>query len=88
MPDSHSFAPTFDAPGPRGGNRARASAPDDVGEPAPEPDEDFDPAAHTVDEVKAYVEAYPDYAPDILEAEQDGKNRVTLVEWLDNFGES
>lgn len=48
-----------------------------------EPDETFDPAAHTIDEVKAWVEANPDYRVDVLEAESLGKNRVTLVEWLE-----
>ena len=53
-----------------------------------EGDEDFDPSQHSVDEVKAYVEANPDFAADISEAEAAGKNRVTLVEWLDTYGES
>jgi len=53
-----------------------------------ETSEDFDPGEHTVDEVKAWVEANPDYATDVSEAEAAGKNRVTLVEWLDEFGET
>jgi hypothetical protein len=51
-----------------------------------EPDETFDPADHTVDEVKAWVEANPDYVTEVLEAEEGGKNRVTLVDWLNEFG--
>jgi len=53
-----------------------------------EASDDFDPGEHTVDEVKAWVEANPDYATDVSEAEAAGKNRVTLVEWLDEFGET
>jgi hypothetical protein len=62
------------------------SAPDPEDEVDVEPDETFDPADHTIDDVKAWVEANPDYAPDVLEAEEGGKNRVTLVDWLTDFG--
>jgi len=53
-----------------------------------EASDDFDPGEHTVDEVKAWVEANPDYAADVSEAEAAGKNRSTLVDWLDSFGET
>lgn len=55
---------------------------------AGEPDEDYDPADHTVDDVKAWVEANPDYVTEVLEAEEGGKNRVTLVDWLSDFGDT
>jgi hypothetical protein len=89
MPDSHSFAPAFDdrRGDPRQVNPTRHRAIGRVVDVELDDDE-FDPAAHTIGEVKEYVEAHPDYATEIMEAEQDGKDRVTLVEWLGNFGES
>lgn len=51
----------------------------------PHADGPFDPSAHTIDEVKAHVEAYPDNVEAVYDAEVDGKNRVTLVDWLTNF---
>ena len=42
----------------------------------------FDPGEHTVDEVKAHVDANPDQAQAVLDAELAGKNRTTLVDWL------
>lgn len=65
---------------------------EDAGAPDPDPVEPeevtdgFDPGEHTVDEVKDYVDANPDEAQDVLDAELDGKNRVTLVEWLTDDG--
>lgn len=43
----------------------------------------YDPADHHVDEVKAYVEENPDEAEVVLQAETAGKNRSTLVAWLE-----
>lgn len=43
----------------------------------------FDPGEHTVDEVKAYVGEHPDERQAVLDAERAGKNRTTLVEWLE-----
>lgn len=43
----------------------------------------FDPGEHTVYDVLVHVDAYPEQAADILEAEQAGKNRVTLVTALE-----
>ena len=49
----------------------------------------YDPAHYTVAEIEEFVTAsaedYPDFAADVLAAEQAGKNRVTLVEWLTEF---
>ncbi len=42
----------------------------------------YDPANHNVDEVKQEVESGRVSASDALSAEEAGKNRVTLVEWL------
>ena len=44
----------------------------------------YDPAAHTVDEVQAYVAAHPDEAAAVLAAEQAGKDRVTLTAALED----
>jgi hypothetical protein len=44
----------------------------------------MDPDEHTVDEVKEYVEEHPDEAQDVLDAEREGKNRSTLVTWLED----
>lgn len=43
----------------------------------------FDPGAHTVPEVQAYVTAHPDALLDVLEAEEAGKARSTLLAWLE-----
>ena len=47
-------------------------------------DEEFDPGDYTVDEVKEYVDANPDSAREILDAEIAGKNRSTLVTYLES----
>jgi hypothetical protein len=58
----------------------------DLGETYPAPDDEgegeFKPAKHTIDDVKKYVDAHPDEAQRILDAEVDGKNRTSLVDWL------
>jgi hypothetical protein len=41
--------------------------------------ENYDPAEHTVTDVKAYVEQHPDKKDEILAKEEDGKARTTLV---------
>lgn len=46
-------------------------------------DNTYDPSEHGVDEVKEYVEKNPDQAQAVLKAEQDGKNRKTLVSALE-----
>jgi hypothetical protein len=42
----------------------------------------YDPGDDTVDDVKAYVDANPDQRAAVLKAEKAGKNRTTLVDWL------
>lgn len=51
---------------------------------APE-DESFDPASATIDEVLAFVEANPELLVDVLEAEEEGKARKTLVATLQDM---
>jgi hypothetical protein len=56
-------------------------------ENAPDPvDDTFDPSANSVADVKAYVEANPDERDTVLAAEQAGKGRVTLIDWLSADG--
>lgn len=42
----------------------------------------YNPGDHKVDEIKAYVEEHPEEAQAVLEAEQGGENRSTLVKAL------
>jgi hypothetical protein len=53
-------------------------------DPPPEGDDVFDPGAHTVADVEAYVDENPDELDAVLAAEKSGKNRVTLVEALED----
>ena len=47
-------------------------------EPEVDP-EGFDPGAHTVADVEAYLAEHPDERDRVLAAEAAGKNRVSLV---------
>ena len=51
--------------------------------PADELGEAFDPSAHTVDDVAAYVAEHPDEHQAVLAAERAGKARVTLLAQLE-----
>lgn len=42
----------------------------------------YNPADHTIDEVKEYIEGHPGEAEAIRTAEETGKNRSTLMDWL------
>ena len=53
--------------------------------PEAEEAEEFDPGEHTVDEVKDYVTEHPDEVDDVHAAEDEGKARVTLLTWLEEF---
>jgi len=53
------------------------------GEEPPDVAVGYDPAAHTVDEVKEFVTEHPDELQDIYDAEVAGKNRATLITWLE-----
>lgn len=52
---------------------------------SPDVDVAFDPAAHTIDEVLAFVGDDPELAREVLEAESVGKGRVTLMTQLENL---
>lgn len=60
---------------------------DEPAEPTSEP-ESFDPGEHNIDDVQTHVEANPDELDAILAAERDGKNRSTLIEWLEGQSET
>lgn len=55
----------------------------------PEDPEDFAPEEHTIPEVLEFVEVHPELAEELLEAEEQGKDRITLEaaleEKLDEF---
>jgi hypothetical protein len=51
-------------------------------EPSPEVAVGYDPGAHTVPEVEEFANEHPDQWGEILAAEQAGKDRITLVDWL------
>lgn len=68
---------------PLGGRPVRA---DEPAEPTSEP-ESFDPSEHNIDDVQAHVADHPDELDAILAAERDGKNRSTLIEWLEGQSE-
>lgn len=40
---------------------------------------DFDPADHTVDEVKDYLKEHPEQTDAVLELEEEGKARTSLL---------
>ncbi len=46
----------------------------------------FDPEVHTIPEVQSFVNEHPDLVQDVLTAEASGRNRKTLIEWLDHYG--
>lgn len=50
-----------------------------VEEEATGPGEDFDPAAHTIAEVNAWLAENPDATPAVLKAEWDGKGRAGIL---------
>jgi hypothetical protein len=50
-----------------------------------ETEDGFDPAEHSVSDVKDFVEENPDMAGAVYDAEVAGKNRSTLTSWLEAF---
>jgi hypothetical protein len=57
--------------------------PDEELPPAPDvPVEEFDPNDFSVKKVKAYVNEHPEETQVVLNKEENGKNRSTLVRWL------
>lgn len=57
----------------------------DAPEPADEPEDAYDPGDYTVAQVQEFVTDNPEIASDVLAAETEGKDRSTLVEWLNEF---
>lgn len=57
-----------------------------LGDPAPSSagSATYDPGDHTVTDVKEWVTAHPDQRDAVLDAEEAGKNRSTLIQWLLN----
>jgi len=51
--------------------------------PGGDEEEEYDPGEHTVAEVQQYVTDNPDEVEAVYDAEVDGKNRSTLVTWLE-----
>lgn len=85
---------TVDVPVASGGGgvnllMAPAMAPADSGgggggeESSPDVEVGYDPAAHTVEEVKQFVTDHPDEVQAIYDAEVAGKNRTSLISWLE-----
>jgi hypothetical protein len=46
-------------------------------------DDAFDPSTATVAEVEDYVTEFPEERLAVLAAERSGKNRTTLINWLE-----
>jgi len=69
---------------PVGGGEPQMPPPEEVDDetPVPEEPEAYDPGAHTVDEVLAYVDEYPDQIDRIRLAEEAGKNRVGILDHI------
>jgi hypothetical protein len=61
-----------------GAHALRSAEPDEVGLPE-------DPGGFTVAQVQEWVADNAELAGDVLEAEEAGKNRSTLVAWLEEF---
>jgi hypothetical protein len=62
-------------------------APEPVSGNVPEDDETYDPADYTVESVKAELTEADDteFAEGVLAAEEAGKNRATLVSWIQDY---
>jgi hypothetical protein len=48
----------------------------------------FDPGAHTIADVLAYVDEHPEQVQSVYDAESDGKARTTLLADLEGRGAS
>lgn len=91
-PAGDSLPPPSDPNTPSTALRAHlASVQGTLGAPEPSPaltdplaEQDINPADHNVATVIGWVDRHPDQALDVLEAEQAGRNRVTLVTHLEN----
>jgi hypothetical protein len=54
-------------------------------ERTPEVDVGYDPGAHTVHEVLTYAQEHPDQVQDLLDAEEAGRGRSTLISQLEDL---
>ena len=63
--------------------RIQARIAERAANPPADQGDSYDPADHTVDNVKLHVEKHPDELEAVLQAETAGKNRSTLVDWLE-----
>lgn len=79
------IANVLQRPGAVGSADSHLSAADTADTADAADDTGFDPADHTVEDVKAYVEANPDEAELVFAAEAEGKDRSTLIAWLNDF---
>ncbi|HEY9376668.1 MAG TPA: hypothetical protein VIQ02_06180 [Jiangellaceae bacterium] len=64
-----------------------APKPEPKPEPEPEPEE-YDPGAHTIADVQKYVTEHPDELDAVYDAEENGKGRITLLDWLTAFADA
>lgn len=75
--------------GPRSGEEQPADDGESYAQSAPEGDVQvevgYDPAAHTVTEVIGYAEDHPEDLEALLIAEEEGKNRSTLISHLEGM---
>jgi hypothetical protein len=69
--------------------RGRASVASLAGlDPVDDAPTPFDPGEHNIGDVQTYVDGHADELDAILAAELDGKNRTTLIEWLESHAGS
>lgn len=57
-------------------------------EPFDEETLEFNPTENSVAQVKEFVEEHPETAGDVMDAEYNGRNRKTLIAWLEEFIEA
>lgn len=55
---------------------------EDAPEATSEVDDSFDPGDHNIEDVKKYVTDHPDEVQRIYDAEEAGKGRSSLLDWL------
>ena len=84
-PTAEETAANASPAGPTGDGDTSVEARVEALEDASEVDVGYDPAAHSVADVQAYVNEHPDQAADLYDAEVAGKNRATLVNFLEGM---
>ena len=84
---TYTFNVTATSSGPRSVRELDQSgeeAPPETPSEEPPQETPYDPGAYTVGEVQAYVSSHPDEVEAVYEAELAGKNRISLITWLEN----